>query len=113
MRIIKTASGKNKLRITKAEWIGIGKKSGWYVVALKQNRKCDRCGTELVRVRKSEEDPPQAIIVPELKWNEPLGQYSCRAYCPNCWNHKRNEPKPYPDKSESGGDMANWEIDNY
>jgi len=29
MKLIKTASGKTKLRLTKSEWEGIGKKAGW------------------------------------------------------------------------------------
>jgi len=29
MKVIKTASGKNRLKLSKSEWIGIGKRSGW------------------------------------------------------------------------------------
>jgi len=33
MKIIKTASGKNKIKISKSEWQSIGKKAGWMRVA--------------------------------------------------------------------------------
>ena len=30
MKILKTASGKNKIKMSKKEWQGIGKKAGWW-----------------------------------------------------------------------------------
>jgi len=33
MKIIKTASGKNKIKISKKEWKSIGKKAGWVKVS--------------------------------------------------------------------------------
>jgi len=43
MKILKTASGKQKLKISKKEWESIGKKAGWMKEAVElpgEKRKC-------------------------------------------------------------------------
>ena len=45
MKIIKTAKGKNKIKISKKEWTKIGKKGGWMKEASVPSV-CEKCGWE-------------------------------------------------------------------
>ena len=45
MKIVKTASGKQNIKISKKEWTNIGKKAGWMKKA-EVSHTCDYCGEE-------------------------------------------------------------------
>lgn len=50
MKIIKTASGKRKIKLSRKEWQDIGRKAGWMKVAKddkKKSVKCPKCGKEI------------------------------------------------------------------
>jgi len=44
MKLIKKASGKNVLKISKKEWEKIGKEQGWIKKKAMQGQVCDECG---------------------------------------------------------------------
>ena len=51
MKVIKTASGKNRIKMSKSEWTSIGKKAGWLKKANEgeegEELFCQSCGEEV------------------------------------------------------------------
>ena len=47
VKIIKTASGKQTIKISKSEWLSIGNNAGWVKQASEKPTKCHKCGEEV------------------------------------------------------------------
>ena len=92
MKIVKTASGKQKIKMSKKEWQSIGKKSGWMKTA---GKKCDSCEVAMVNgVRTHERGCPDAWkdYKKECKWcgsefkPKEKGQNCCSKSCEKSYN---------------------------
>ncbi len=92
MKIVKTASGKQTIKISKKEWQDIGKKAGWMKTA---GKKCDSCEVVMVNgVRTHERGCPDAWkdYEEECKWcgrefkPKEKGQRCCSKSCEKSYN---------------------------
>jgi len=73
MKIIKTASGKQQIKISKSEWENIGKKAGWMKIAGKA-KVSDCCGA-------ADRCTTPVGVKNEGPW------YSDEQRCPKCKEH--------------------------
>jgi hypothetical protein len=89
MKIEKTASGKQTIKLSKKEWANIGKKAGWIGVESKKSEKKDPCwdGYEAIGTKKKDgEEVPNCVPKKKLKTAQEVGNLErpiILAYRPN------------------------------